>query len=180
MSPLLILAAADAGPIGQIAKTFGANVPALIANTISFVLVALVLKKWAIGPIQATLEERRKTIALGLSNAAQAKSELAGAQQKSQELLVATGLQTTRIIEEARVAAAKLTEVEIQRAVTAAADIIAKAKQANEAELNRMRLELRKEVGRLVVAASIQVTGKMLTAEDRQRLAQETQQQFSA
>jgi len=43
-----------------------------------------------------------------------------------------------------------------------------------------MRSELRKEVGRLVVAASVQVTGKILTAEDRQRLAQETQQQFAA
>jgi hypothetical protein len=32
----------------------------------------------------------------------------------------------------------------------------------------------------LVVAASVQVTGKILTAEDRQRLAQETQQQFAA
>jgi branched-chain amino acid transport system substrate-binding protein len=64
--------------------------------------------------------------------------------------------------------------------IATAADIIAKAKQANEAELNRMRAELRKEVGRLVVAASVQVTGKILTAEDRQRLAQETQQQFAA
>ena len=43
MSPLLFLAAADAGPVGEIAKTFGANVPALIANAISFVLVALMV-----------------------------------------------------------------------------------------------------------------------------------------
>jgi hypothetical protein len=44
MSPLLFLAAADAGPVGEIAKTFGANVPALIANAISCVLVALIMK----------------------------------------------------------------------------------------------------------------------------------------
>ena len=95
-------------------------------------------------------------------------------------VLAEAGAQATKIIEEARAAAAKIGEIETQRAVAAAADIIAKAKQANEAEFNRMRAELRKEVGRLVVAASVQVTGKILSAEDRQRLAQETQQQFAA
>ena len=67
MSLLHFLAAADAGPVGEIAKTFGANIPALIANAISFVLVALILKKWAIGPIQKALEDRRANIAQGLA-----------------------------------------------------------------------------------------------------------------
>jgi F0F1-type ATP synthase membrane subunit b/b' len=99
---------------------------------------------------------------------------------RGKRVLAEAGAQASKIIEEARAAAAKIGEAETQRAIATAADIIAKAKQANEAELARMRSELRKEVGRLVVAASVQVTGKILTAEDRQRLAQETQQQFAA
>ena len=124
MSPLLFLAAADAGPVGEIAKTFGANVPALIANAISFVLVALIMKKWAIGPIQKTLEDRRASIAQGLADAGRAREELAVAHRKSQELLAETGAQTGRIIEESRAAAARVTEIETQKAIAAAADII--------------------------------------------------------
>jgi F-type H+-transporting ATPase subunit b len=180
MSPLLILAASDAGPVGQIAKTFGANVPALIANTISFILVALILKKWAVGPIQKTLEERRQRISEGLANADRMKAELANAQAKSQELLAQAGAQANRIIEEARAAAAKVTETETQKAVAAAGEIIAKAKLANDAELVRMKAELRKEVGRLVVATSTKVTGKILTLDDQQRLAEDTQRQIAA
>ena len=174
MSPLLFLAAADAGPVGEIAKTFGANVPALIANAISFVLVAL------IGPIQKTLEDRRASIAQGLADAGRAREELAVAHRKSQELLAETGAQTGRIIEESRAAAARVTEIETQKAIAAAADIIAKARHSNEAELTRLKAELRQEFGRLVVEASIKVTGKILTLDDQKRLAEETQRQIAA
>jgi F-type H+-transporting ATPase subunit b len=43
-----------------------------------------------------------------------------------------------------------------------------------------MKTELRREMGRLVVQASIQVTGKILTAEDQQRLAEETNRELAA
>ncbi|NBP24580.1 MAG: ATP synthase F0 subunit B [Proteobacteria bacterium] len=180
MSLLTLLAAADAGPVEQIAKTFGANLPALIANAISFVLVALILKKWAVGPIQKALEDRRAAIAQGLADATRAREDLAVAHRKAQDLLAETGTQTHRIMEESRVAAARVAETETQKAVAAAADIIAKARHSNEAELARLKAELRKEFGRLVVAASMEVTGKILTLEDQKRLAEETQRQIAA
>ena len=180
MNHLLLLAAAEGGPVEQIAKTFGANVPALIANAISFTLVALILKKWAVGPIQTMLEERRRLIAEGLANADKSKAELANAQAKSQELLNQAGLQANKIIEEARAASAKISEVERQKAVADAADILAKARQAGDAELVRLKGELRKEFGKLVVAASARVSGKILSFEDQQRLAEETNKQLAA
>ena len=180
MNHLLLLAAAEGGPVEQIAKTFGANVPALIANAISFILVALILKKWAVGPIQTMLEERRRLISEGLANADKTKAELANAQANSQELLNQAGLQANKIIEEARSASAKISEVERQKAVADAADILAKARQAGDAELVRLKGELRKEFGKLVVAASARVSGKILTFEDQQRLAEETNKQLAA
>jgi len=51
MNPLLLLAAAEGGPVEQIAKTFGANVPALIANAISFPLVPPNPNNSAVRPI---------------------------------------------------------------------------------------------------------------------------------
>ena len=42
-----------------------------------------------------------------------------------------------------------------------------------------MKVELRKEVGRLVVATTAKVTGKVLTADDQNRLAEETSTQLA-
>ncbi len=187
MNSLILLAAADSGIAQQLAKqasqvgtTFGYNGTALISNAISFLIVAVILKVWAIGPIQKMLEERREKIAQGLAAADKAKAELANAQAKTQELLVQANVQANKIIEEARAAAARVTETEIQKAVQGAKDILEKARQANDAELARMKTELRREIGRLVVATSAQVTGKILTLDDQKRLADDTNRQLAA
>ena len=143
-------------------------------------LVALILKKWAIGPIQAVLEERRKLIADGLANAEKSRTELASAQAKSQELLAQAGAQATKVVEEARAAAARVAELERQKAIADAQAILAKAREAGDAELTRLKGELRQEFGKLVVAASARVSGKILTVDDQQRLAEETQRQLAA
>jgi len=177
----VILAAAEPGnPITTIAHQFGVTWQLLISQIILFVIVALALKKFAYGPLQTILEERREKIAESLANAEQIKKDLANAQTKAQEILTQASQQATKAIEEARAAAAKVQEVETQKAIAAAGDIIAKAKQASEAELVRMKAELRKEVGRLVVATSAKVTGNILTAEQQTRLAEDTNKQLAA
>ena len=180
MSSMSLLAQVSTNPFVQIQETFGANFPALISNAISFLIVAIALKVWAIGPVQRMLEERREKIAQGLAAADKSKVELANTQARMQELLAKAGQQANQIVEEARVAAARVSEVEAQKAVQAAKDIIEKARQSNEAELARMKVELRREIGRLVVATSGRVTGKILTLEDQQRLAEETSRQLAA
>ena len=98
----------------------------------------------------------------------------------SQEILNQANLQANKFIEEARTAAAKVLEVESQKAIATANQIIAKAHEASEAELARMKAELRGEIVRLVVGTTAKVTGKILTAEDHQRLADETNRQMAA
>ena len=110
------------------------------------------------------LEERRQRIAEGLANADKIKQELANAQAKAQEDSdpgQRAGEQVHRGSPRRR--RRKSRKQETQKAIAAANDIVAKARQANEAELARMKAELRKEVGRLVVATTAKVTGKILT-----------------
>ena len=165
---------------GKIVETFGLNWPNFIAQCISFSIVAFALYKFAYKPILDVLEFRREKIAEGIANADKIKQELASAQAKSQEILSAASAQGGKFIEEARQSAAKLLEQETQKAIATANDIIAKARQANEAELARMKTELRREVGRLVVATTAKVTGKILTADDQNRLAEETNRQLAS
>ena len=180
MNSFVLLAAAGPGEkIGEIAQQFGVTWQLLISQIILFVIVAVALKRFAYAPILKVLEERRTKIADGLASAEKMKVELANAQAKTQELLTQASTQANKIIEEARAAAAKISEQETQRAVAAAADIIAKARQANDAELVRMKADLRKEVTRLVVDISAKVTGGVLSVEQKQRLADDTNKQLA-
>jgi len=174
-------AVAEAGnPIEQVAKQFHVTGQLLISQIILFVIVALALKKFAYGPLLKVLDERREKIAKSLADADQIKKDLANAQAKAQEILTQASQQANKAIEEARAAAAKVQEAETQKAIAMANDIVTKARQASEAELVRMKAELRKEVGRLVVATSAKVTGGILTAEQQGRLAEETNKQLAA
>jgi len=173
-----------AGDLGEMAKqtllTFGVDWPHFISQCVSFLLVAWLLIKFAYKPVLGVLEERRKKIAEGLANAEQMKKELANAQVKAQEILNQASAQGAKMIEEARAAAARVQEQESQKAVASARDIVEKARQAAEAEHARMLSDLRREVGRLVVATTAKVTGKVLTADDQNRLADEANRELAA
>jgi len=83
-------------------------------------------------------------------------------------------------IEEARAAAARVQQQETQKAIAAAELIIVKSREAAAQDHERMLAELKREVGRLVVQTTANVTGKILTPEDQRRLAEETTKQLAA
>ena len=178
-----MFAAENAGILQQARETgeqFGFNKSIFISQIISVIVVALLLKKFAYGPILKVLLERRERIEESLKNADRIKSELAKTEASRQEILNAANTQANKLIEEARAAAAKVQESETQKAIQQAEQIIVKARQAAEADRARMVAELRKEIGALVVKATSQVTGKILTMEDQKRLVEETNRQVAA
>lgn len=172
--------AAAENPITEISRTFGLDVPHFISQVISFAIVAFLLHRFAYKPILKVLEERRQRIAEGLANADKIKQELAKAEASRQEIMAKASQQANKLIEEARAAAAKVQESETQRAIKQAEDIIAKAQQAAVSERQRMKDELLKELGQLVVRTTAQVTGKILTIDDQRRLIDETNKQLAA
>lgn len=169
-----------AGMISDTAREFAVDWPHFIAQVISFSLVAILLQKFAYKPVLTILEQRRQRIADGLANADKIKAEVARTEASRQEILSQANAQANKLIEEARAAAARVQESETQKAIAAAEQIIAKAREAAAADHARMLSELRREVGKLVVKTTAKVTGKILTADDQQRLADETNKQLAA
>ena len=161
------------------AEKFGFDWPHFAAQVINFLIVSGLLVVFAYRPILNVLEERRKRIAEGLANAEKIKQELARTESARQEVLNQANLQANKLIEEARAAAARVQELETQKAVAAAEQIIAKAQEAAALERTRTMTELRRELGRLVVETTGRVTGKVLTPQDQQRLAEETTRQLA-
>jgi F-type H+-transporting ATPase subunit b len=162
------------------ATRFGVDIPHFISQVISFAIVAILLQRFAYKPILEVLEQRRQRIAEGLANAERIKQELAKTEAARQEVMNQANTQANRLIEEARAAAARVQEQETQKAIAAAEQIIAKAREAAAQDHARMLTELKREVGRLVVDTTSRVTGKVLTAEDQQRLAQDATRQLAA
>ena len=151
----------------------------LLAQTISFSIVFFVLWKFAYGPIFAMLNARRDKIAESLANAEKIKGDVAKTEADRQKTLTDAGEQANKLIADAREAAARVRETETQKAIAAAEQIVTKAREAAAQERAAMLADLKREVGRLVVQTTATVTGKVLTADDQRRLADETQKQLS-
>jgi F-type H+-transporting ATPase subunit b len=166
--------------VSNTAQQFGVDWPHLIAQIISFLIVAGLLYKFAYKRIQDILEERRERIAEGLANAEKIKAELAKTEAARKEILDRANTEADRLIEEAKDAAARLQEQEAQKAIRTAEQIMARAQEAATADRDRIMAELKRELGQLVVDTAIKVTGKVLSPEDQRRLAEETNRELAA
>jgi F-type H+-transporting ATPase subunit b len=163
-----------------IATTFGVDWPHLLAQIASFCIVCFILFRFAYRPVLAMLEVRRQQIALGVANEERIRAELARTEAQRQEVMAQANAQATTFIEEARAAATRLHEQEIQKAIAAAEEVMTKARDAAARDHERMLSELKREVGRLVVQTTAAVTGRILTPEDHRRLVEETAKQVAA
>jgi F-type H+-transporting ATPase subunit b len=175
LSHLLILAeaaghaseaAADSG-ITQITDRFGLNIPAVLAQILSFAVVAFVLWRFAFKPVLATIEERQHKIDSGLKYAEEMQAKLAAAQQESAALVKKAQVEASRIVDDARKTAKDFLDKQTQEASTKANDLLTKAQQAIELEHKKMLADARTEIARLVVITTERVLAKKLTDADR-------------
>jgi F-type H+-transporting ATPase subunit b len=137
------------------------------------------LQRFAYKPILAVLEERRRKIEEGQLNAEKIKKELAEAEKRYQEILAKANADAQKMIDETRESAAYLSERKQQEAITAAEQIITKAREASAIEHERTMESLKRELGRLVVDTTAKVVGKVLTPEDQRRLQEEAARQLA-
>jgi F-type H+-transporting ATPase subunit b len=167
------------GQIEKIARTFGVDWTHLGAQIVSFGIVCVALYLLAYKPILRMLDTRRQQIAGGLANAEKIKAQLARIEAERLELLGKADAEGKQLIAEARAAATRVHTEETQKAIAAAEQIIARAREATERDRAEMLTDVKREVGRLVVLTTATVTGKILTADDHRRLAEETSRQLS-
>jgi F-type H+-transporting ATPase subunit b len=183
MPSILILAQSSSGILDsakETAETFGWNPWLFLSQVISFVIVALLLRRFAYKPILGVLEERRRRIEEGLLNAEKIKKELAEAEKRYQEILAKANADAQKMIDEARESSAHLAERKEQEAIAAAEQILAKAREASALEHERTMVELKRELGHLVVETTAKVTGKVLTSDYQRRLQEEAARQLAA
>lgn len=170
MITLLAATAENPGVLENISKTFGLNTPFFIAQVVNFFLVVFILKKFAFGPIQKVLEERRARIVAGEEKIKLIERQLADSVETTNAAIAKANDEAVRMVTEAKQGAAAFTEQKAQEAISSAQSILAKAEAAAKADRDRLAADLKREFGRLVATTTAQVTGKVLTAEDQKRI----------
>lgn len=157
----------------KIFRTFHVEWGLFLSQCVCFLIVAFALRKWAFAPVQIMLEHRRSRIAEGEEKLKRIERQLAESDQRTAEAIAKANEEAKRMINEAREAAAAISEQKAQEAIAQAQQILGKAEAAAKAEREQMAEELRREFGRLVATTTAKVTGKVLTDEDRRRINEE-------
>lgn len=160
-------AAAEGGPVAELARHFAVNWPAFIGQVVNFGLVATALWYFAYKPVVKTLDERQKKIADGLQFAEEAKRQLAETEKRQAETLREANSEAQRILADAR---ARATTFEDEARAKLAQELIetrARAEEALRLEREQTLSEIRQEVARLVVLTSTKVLRRELTEEQK-------------
>jgi F-type H+-transporting ATPase subunit b len=137
---------------------------------LSFVIVLLILKKFAWKPIIQSLNERETNIANSISMAERVKLEMAQLKNDNELLLIKAREERATLLKEAKETKDKMINYAKEEAKVAASKIIADA----QASINHQKLaaltEIKNQVGNLV----IEVSEKVLRRELANKSEQET------
>ena len=145
----------------------------MIWTLVTFGLTFWALKRFAFGPIQRLIDERRERIRRALDEADEARNEARRLLQEHRELIAQARGQGEQILVEARKVAdaqrqrvKEETEADRQRRLE-------ETKRQIEAETHRALQQIRAEVAELTLIATTKVTGKVLDDEDHRRLIED-------
>lgn len=137
----------------------------LIGQLIAFAVFVAFCMKYVWPPLMAAIEARQKTIADGLAASERAEKDLELAQQKATEQLREAKQQAAEIVEQAKKRANQLVDEETQRGHAEREKIIASGYAEIEAERNRAREELRKQVAALAVTGAQRILAREIDAQ---------------
>ena len=157
---------------------FGVTWGKFVAHIINFLIIYLILNKFAFPPLMKILEERKNRIAETEADREKIKQQLADSEKLTADKIGQANETASRLIAEAKESAVAVAEKEKQQATQEAQGIIAKAREATKLEREQELATLKKDFGRLVIDATGKVTGRVLTKADHDEISKETAAQL--
>lgn len=136
----------------------------LIGQLISFVVFVVFCMKFVWPPLIAAIEERQKKIADGLAASDRAEKDLELAQASATDQLRDAKAEAAKIIDQAKKRAAQLVDEETQKGHAERENIIAQGYAEIEAEKNRVKEDLRKQVAALAVSGAERILAREIDA----------------
>lgn len=148
-------------------SALGLNWQAFLFQLITFVIVLVILRKFVLGKLVATLEDRRKKVEQSLEQATQAEKKLQTAQAEVEKLLSTARTEADGILADTHKEAAVMLEAAEAKAAKRAEHIVHEAKAQLQVETQKARQALKAETAQLVALATEQLLQeKMDTTRD--------------
>jgi F-type H+-transporting ATPase subunit b len=149
-------------------------VPGLMIWTIvCFLITLFVLKRFAFGPIQAMLDERRERIRRAIEEAEHSRTEARRLLEEHKALIGQARSQSEDILAEARKVAESMARRVKEETEADRHRRLEETKRQIEAETHRALQQIRTEVAELTLIATAKVTGKVLEDADHKRLIED-------
>jgi F-type H+-transporting ATPase subunit b len=145
----------------------------MIWTLVCFGITFYVLKRFAFGPIQKIIDERRQRIRQSLEEADRARDESRRLLEEHRALMKEARGQAEEILTEARRVGDAQRERLREELEAERQRRIEDTRKQVEAEARRALEQLRAEVAELTVIATARVTGKVLDDKDHRRLIDE-------
>lgn len=144
---------------------FNLNLKSFLFQLATFVIVLLVLRRWAFPKLISTIEERRQTLEKSLVQAHKTEEALVRAETKADEIIAKARANADEVVAGAKKAAAEVIAKGETAAGERAALIIKEAEDRLSSERQKLREELRRELANLVADATEKIIDEKLDKE---------------
>ena len=142
----------------------------MIWTIVAFGITLFVLKRYAFGPIQKTIDERRERIRQSIEEAEHARQEARRLLEEHKALIGQARGEAESILAEARRVGDAQRERMREEVEADRQRRLEETRRQIEGETARALTQIRAEVAELTLVATAKVTGKVLDDEDHRRL----------
>jgi F-type H+-transporting ATPase subunit b len=132
----------------------GINLPGLITQVVSFVILFVILSRLLYKPLVGMLDKRAEKITAGLNSAEKAKEDAANSEKAIQIQLSEARIEGQKLISQAREIANKFREEEISKVKSEIETEKLKAQSNIQKEMDAARVELKNEFAGLAIVAA--------------------------
>ncbi len=138
-------------------------------TTLSFIILLILLRKFAWKPILSAVSTREESISSALNAAEEAKKEMANLTSTNERLLNEAREERDSLMKEAREMKADIIAKAKEEAVSEGDKMIAKAKAAIDTERKSAMTELKNQVAALSIDIAEKVVKGSLSGDDKQK-----------
>jgi F-type H+-transporting ATPase subunit b len=142
----------------------------MVWTLVCFLVVLFVLKKYAYGPIQDLLEQRRKLIAADLDNAESARTEAQTTLEEYRAQLAEARKEAGRIVEDARKAMEEKRHAELATIEADKERQLQRAREEIAAETRHALATIKDQVAELTMVATEKIVRSKLDEAEQRRL----------
>ena len=166
----LVQFAAEAEKSEKGAAVLGIDPLAIVLQATTFLILFVIIRKFALDKIVQNLKDRRDTIEEGLKNAEDIEVQKAELEAKNEKALSDARKEADEVIAKSHEEAGAIVAEAQARANKQADDIVEKAKAQANAEADKVRTELKSEMLTMVAEATETVIDEKMTDSKDQQL----------